>query len=150
MRYSVSKEVEFDAGHRVPEHKSKCRNPHGHRYRVRATVSGQLREHGSDTGMVFDFGDLKTILVEQVHDRFDHGFIVYERDTAMKAALDVGGTADVTPWNVIVVGYVPTAENLAADIWRTLARALAGYAGLTLDSVEVWETPTGLATVTRG
>jgi 6-pyruvoyltetrahydropterin/6-carboxytetrahydropterin synthase len=38
----VTKIVEWDMGHRVPNHKSKCRNPHGHRYRLEVTIGGPL------------------------------------------------------------------------------------------------------------
>lgn len=58
MQASVSKDVQFDAGHRVPSHASKCRNPHGHRYRVVAYCVGDVVEDGgsADDGMVVDFG----------------------------------------------------------------------------------------------
>lgn len=32
-RFSCTRRLEFDAGHRVPLHESKCKNPHGHRGR---------------------------------------------------------------------------------------------------------------------
>ena len=47
----ISKEVQFDAGHRVPNHASKCKNPHGHRYRVVVHCAGEIiddPEHESD------------------------------------------------------------------------------------------------------
>ena len=149
MTTTVSKEVEFDAGHRVPNHASKCRNPHGHRYRVRATAAGDIvAEAGaSSEGMVVDFGDLKALLTDLVHDRFDHGFIVHAADRPMRKAL-----AMLDEPKVIVVPYIPTAENLAADIYRTVGPELADRWGATnvrLTLVEVWETPTSLATYTE-
>lgn len=157
-RVAVSKEVEFDAGHRVPLHASKCRNPHGHRYRVRATCSGLVvpdDQQSADAGMVVDFGDLKAWLTEHVHDRFDHGFIVWTGDRLMVDAFD--DTVDAldavgeAPFKVVTVDYVPTAENLARDIFATLDPIIDGgwLGALRLDMIEVWETPTSLATVTR-
>lgn len=148
MRTTISREVEFDAGHRVPWHDSKCRNPHGHRYRVVIDVSGpvQHRIGESEHGMVLDFGRLKTLLVERVHDRYDHGFIVYEGDYELLACFTHGDAY----WNVQVVSFVPTAENLAAAVFLDLepeVKALA--AGVQLDSVTVFETPTCKAVVTR-
>src|SRR5262245_56527683 len=77
-RYYISKEVQFDAGHRVPNHDSKCRNPHGHRYRVEAWLTGDLvtTPGAPDEGMLMDFGALKKILMREIHDKLDHGFIV--------------------------------------------------------------------------
>lgn len=154
----VSKEVEFDAGHRVPSHGSKCRSPHGHRYRVRATCSGPVvAEAGaSDDGMVVDFGDLKAWLIEHVHDVFDHAMIVHAADSELRAAVgatdsDLGvRSTGVHGWQVVVLPVVPTAENLAVWIAGRLAPVVdAHWRGhLTLTRVDVWETPTSLATWT--
>ena len=64
----ISKEIEFDAGHRVPKHDGKCRSPHGHRYRVRVTCKGYVIEdpNSSDNGMLVDFGRLKGIMTEKI------------------------------------------------------------------------------------
>jgi len=143
---AISKEIEFDAGHRVPDHASKCRNPHGHRYRVRATCEGDLvAEPGAaDDGMVVDFGLLKTWLTERVHDVLDHGFIVAEYDTVMVDALAVD-----PGWRVIVVPFPPTAEHLARWCYDQLAPAVAEHwRGVELTMVELWETPTSKAVFT--
>lgn len=139
----ITKEVEFDAGHRVPGHTSKCRNPHGHRYRVEVMVSGPIIEEPGrpDCGMLVDFGDLKQLLVQLVHDHYDHAFIVWEADTEMRQALEGHD------WKVVVVPYVPTAENIARLVWLALAPVVAARFGddLQLERVKVWETPTSVA-----
>jgi len=135
-QFIVSKEIEFDAGHRVPLHESKCRNPHGHRYKVVAHVAGALHERGSATGMVMDFSDIKLALTELVHDVFDHGFIVHAEDTIMRDALECG-----QEWKVIVVEWTPTAEEMARAIYEILRRHIGG-----LVAVDVYETPTSKAT----
>jgi 6-pyruvoyltetrahydropterin/6-carboxytetrahydropterin synthase len=142
----ISKEVEFDAGHRVPNHASKCRNPHGHRYRVRATCEGDIVEDPTspEFGMLVDFSALKGMLVEHVHDRFDHATIVHRDDHEFLGALDGHG------WKVEVVSLVPTAENLARLIFGELAWRIANEVdGLRLVEVAVWETPTSVAYVTQ-
>src|SRR3954470_23184406 len=78
--YVITKEIEFDAGHRVPLHASKCKNPHGHRYRVVAHIVGELITEGPESGMVRDFSIVKQALTENVHDKYDHGFIAHESD----------------------------------------------------------------------
>jgi len=137
-KFSVSKEIEFDAGHRVPDHASKCRNPHGHRYKVRAHVVGDLQTEGSSTGMVIDFGDIKKQLTEKVHDVFDHGFIVHEEDYSMLRAF--ASSDEVDSWKIIVVQWVPTAENMAKWIYEVLTPLIPG-----LWAIEVYETPTSIA-----
>lgn len=146
----ISKEVQFDAGHRVPNHKSKCRNPHGHRYRVVVHCEGTIIETpgASDEGMLVDFSDLKTIMTERIHDVLDHGFIVYENDLDMLNCLAhsrVHGTDD--QWKVIVFPSIPTAENIALWCWNQIDKAIKESFGsnLWLYMVEVWETPTSCA-----
>lgn len=151
MQASVNKEVQFDAGHRVPSHASKCRNPHGHRYRVVAYCVGEVVDDlgSADDGMVVDFGDLKRWLTELVHDRFDHGFIVQNTDPLGPALARVGvGTGE--PWKIVTVTYPPTAECLAADIFATLAPVIDAHwrGNMRLSRIDVWETPTSCATVT--
>ena len=38
----IRRYVETDTGHRVPNHKSKCRHMHGHRYRFEAEIEGDV------------------------------------------------------------------------------------------------------------
>jgi 6-pyruvoyltetrahydropterin/6-carboxytetrahydropterin synthase len=144
---AISKEVEFDPGHRVPNHKSKCRSPHGHRYRVRVTCSGHIVSSpgSSDEGMLVDFSDLKSIMVESIHDVLDHSFIVYEHDKVM---LETFQSADTESWKHVIFGYIPTAENIALWCWEQLEPRLTARFNredLELRKVEVWETPTSVA-----
>jgi 6-pyruvoyltetrahydropterin/6-carboxytetrahydropterin synthase len=146
-QFIVSKEIEFDAGHRVPLHSSKCSNPHGHRYKVVAHVAGYLHERGSSTGMVMDFSDIKLALTELVHDLFDHGFIVQRSDIDMMDALQINIAHGQTPdtslqgWKVIVVDWTPTAEEMARAVFEILRRRVSG-----LVAVDIYETPTSKAT----
>jgi 6-pyruvoyltetrahydropterin/6-carboxytetrahydropterin synthase len=153
MPYFVSKEVEFDAGHRVPNHASKCRNPHGHRYKVRATFTGALvnRSGASDEGMVIDFGDISTMLQEHVHDVYDHGFIVYENDLLKEALLNFGEESE-TRYKIVVVDWIPTAENMAKEIFEDLYPEVTELYGeqVSLYRIDVHETPKSVATYSLG
>ena len=40
MTTKIRRWIETDTGHRVPNHKSKCRNIHGHRYRWEVELEG--------------------------------------------------------------------------------------------------------------
>jgi len=139
----VTKEVEFDAGHRVPDHKSKCQNPHGHRYKVKVHIEGPLQTVGSSNGMVLDFSDIKSMLTSRVHDWLDHGFMVYTGDSVLREAF----ATVMDMWKIVLVDFVPTAENLAENIYTDLSEYMAKVkmAG-NIIAVEVHETPTSIAT----
>lgn len=145
---TISKEIEFDLGHRVQFHASKCRNPHGHRYRVRVECVGSIVEEpgAPDHGMLVDFGDLKTLMTEHVHDVLDHGFVYEAGDTVG----DLLSTGD--DWKLIEFPYAPTAENIARWSWEQLVGPIETRFrdGLKLRSVTVWETPTSEATYRGG
>lgn len=135
----ISKEVEFDAGHRVPNHESKCKHPHGHRYRVRATLEGDIVEDPTspEHGMLTDFSFVKQILTSQVHDLFDHSFVIHQDDKELLDLLDGHG------WRIVITTLVPTAENIARMAWDSIADCLDGR--LRLVEIAVWETPTSVA-----
>lgn len=138
----ISKDIEFDAGHRVPNHESKCRNPHGHRYKVRINLCGELdtTPGASTEGMLTDFGTLKEVMMEKIHDVLDHGFIIYQDDAALKASLYNG-----EGYKIIEFPYIPTAENLALWCFKQTEDALT-FDNFQVASVTVWETPTSVAT----
>lgn len=152
--FEVTKEVEFDAGHRVPLHKSKCRNPHGHRYKVEATWRGPIQDEGSATGMVVDFGDLKAMLME-IHNIYDHGFIYQDTDAWAQGAFKALPSAPhAAGFNTIEVPFAPTAENLAREFFEHLQAITfkmypteEGQAHkIAVMQVRVFETPTSVAT----
>jgi 6-pyruvoyltetrahydropterin/6-carboxytetrahydropterin synthase len=141
----ITKRIEIDAGHRVPDHGSKCRSPHGHRYVVEMAVTGDVLAAPGDVqnGMVLDFGFMKQLLVQFAHDPWDHAFLLYERDQAMIDALLAGQAHDIG-WKVDVLPCVPTAENLAQVLaLKLLVPVQALTEGrCSLSRVTVWETPT--------
>jgi 6-pyruvoyltetrahydropterin/6-carboxytetrahydropterin synthase len=138
MNHLVTRAIELDAGHRVPLHHSKCRNPHGHRYKIEAGVSGPLvTTPHSDHGMVVDFGALKELMVEQIHERWDHAFLVWEQDRELRACLEGHD------WRVVILELVPTAENLAFLVFHDLRPWVekAWDGRVKLEMIRVWETP---------
>ena len=93
MKTTIRRWVDTDTGHRIPNHKVKCCNLHGHRYRWEAEVEGDtVTETGvSDEGMVIDFADINRMLTEHVHDVIDHAFVVWEGDeTTLRALKEMG------------------------------------------------------------
>jgi 6-pyruvoyltetrahydropterin/6-carboxytetrahydropterin synthase len=88
---TITRKLEFDAGHRIPDHKSQCRNLHGHRYTLEITLLGNVidQKGSSDNGMIMDFSDVKALAKQHLVDVWDHAFLVYEEDTVVRAFLDI-------------------------------------------------------------
>jgi 6-pyruvoyltetrahydropterin/6-carboxytetrahydropterin synthase len=140
----ITTRLEFDAGHRIPNHKSQCRNLHGHRYAIEITLSGDIiqQEDSSENGMVMDFSDVKTIARRSVVDVWDHAFLVYKDDTKV---LDFLNT--LPEHKTVVFNTVPTAENMAAEAFRVLQGEYQNTFGnqLKLERVRLYETPNSWA-----
>ncbi|MEQ8821821.1 MAG: 6-carboxytetrahydropterin synthase [Sumerlaeia bacterium] len=141
---SVSREIQCDIGHRIPFHKAACANVHGHRYRIVATLEGPVvrADRSSDDGMVTDFGDLKRLMLREIHDVVDHAFMVWEGDTALREFLE--GQS----YRLLVLDQAPTAENFAEWCFQRLDAALPESfpPSVRLTQVTVWETPNCQAT----
>ncbi len=135
----ITRRLEFDAGHRIPNHSSLCRHLHGHRYAIEVTVAGPLvSTPGSpEQGMVTDFSRIKAIARELI-DTWDHAFLVHAGDTAVRTFL-----ASLPDHRTVVFEQPPTAEHLAVVAFRQLAAAYAeAYGGqLQLARVRLYETP---------
>ena len=64
----ISRKIEIDYGHCLPEHYSFCKEIHGHRGVITCIFSGDINnESGSDNGMIIDFAICKQIMMEQIH-----------------------------------------------------------------------------------
>ena len=140
----ITTRLEFDAGHRIPCHKSQCRNLHGHRYAIEITLSGDIikNEGASENGMVMDFSDVKAIARKSVVDVWDHAFLVYQGDSELLAFLN-----SMPDHKTVVMGTVPTAENMAAEAFRILKNEYRDFYGnhLKLERVRLYETPNSWA-----
>ena len=116
----ITSRLEFDAGHRIPNHKSQCRHLHGHRYAIEITLSGDIiaKEGQSEQGMVMDFADVKRIAREKLVDEWDHAFLAYRGDKAVCEFL-----ASLPNHKTVILDVVPTTENLAQVAFNILEPA---------------------------
>jgi 6-pyruvoyltetrahydropterin/6-carboxytetrahydropterin synthase len=132
--------LEFDAGHRIPDHRSQCRHLHGHRYAIEVTLAGDvIRQAGSPVdGMVMDFAEVKALAMKHIVDAWDHAFLVYRADTALTDFLQT-----LPNHKTVVLDAVPTAENLALIAFRILDPVYRDSYGnhLRLERVRIHETP---------
>jgi 6-pyruvoyltetrahydropterin/6-carboxytetrahydropterin synthase len=144
----ITRRLEFDAGHRIPHHKSQCRHLHGHRYALEISLSGNVvnTPGASEEGMVMDFSDVKAIAQKQVVEPWDHAFLVYAGDTVVADFLRT-----IEGHKTVVLDCVPTAENLAAKAFQLLDGAYHDVYGnnLRLERVRIYETPNNWADAVR-
>jgi 6-pyruvoyltetrahydropterin/6-carboxytetrahydropterin synthase len=144
----ITRRLEFDAGHRIPNHNSQCRHLHGHRYAIEITLSGDIinTEGQSEQGMVMDFSDVKRIAQQQLVDQWDHAFLVYRDDRKVCEFL-----ASMPDHKTVVMDVVPTAENLAELAFNILNPAYQDTYGnhLRLERIRIFETPNNWADCIR-
>lgn len=144
----ITRRLEFDAGHRIPNHNSQCKHLHGHRYAIEVTLSGDVitTEGVSEQGMVMDFSNVKRIAKERVVDVWDHAFLVWRNDKVVLNFLQT-----LPDHKTVVLEVVPTAENLARVAFDLLVDAYRDTYGnhLRLERVRLYETPNNWADHTR-
>lgn len=136
----ITRKLEFDAGHRIPDHASQCRHLHGHRYTLEVTLSGAIIKADGDpaNGMVMDFADVKSIAQKHVVSLWDHAFLVYRNDKLVADFL-----ASIPEHKTVVLDVIPTAENLAETAFRILDPRYRDIYGnqLRLERIRLYETP---------
>jgi len=137
---TITRKMEFDAGHRIPDHQSQCRNLHGHRYTLQITLVGEVvkQDGASDNGMIMDFSDIKSLAQDHLVGLWDHAFLVYENDHVIKDFL-----LTLPGHKTVVIDRVPTVENLAQIAFDTLKAVYHGRYGraLALQKITLYETP---------
>lgn len=137
---TITRKMEFDAGHRIPDHNSQCRNLHGHRYTLLITLTGDVvhKDGASDNGMIMDFGDIKALAKAHLVDLWDHAFIVYAKDTAVRAFLE-----SMPDHKTVLMEQIPTVENLAQAAFDILKSVYQDRFGrhMSLTKVTLYETP---------
>jgi len=106
----ITKQFTFETGHALYGYDGKCRNVHGHSYKLSVTVIGSPIEDPSNVkyGMVIDFGDLKKIVKEEIVDVFDHATVFNKNTPHVELAKELEDRGH----HVILVDYQPTSENM--------------------------------------
>lgn len=134
--YYLQAEQSFDAAHFLKGYQGKCKNIHGHRWRVIAVIQGSgLQTSGSQRGMLTDFSDLKQAL-KLLTDELDHALLV-EIGSLMpetQTALDAEG------FRMVLLPFRTTAENLSKYFYDQLTSQ-----GYPVREIQVYETPANCA-----
>lgn len=94
----IKQSFRFEAAHRLPRHRGKCVNLHGHSYKFTLCLDLPV---DPGTGMTLDFDDIAAVVERDVLKGWDH------RDL-----------------NEFLPN--PTAEHIVVSMWRTIAGKLPG------------------------
>tara|TARA_R110002167_G_scaffold158880_6_gene354244 strand:- start:10783 stop:11232 length:450 start_codon:yes stop_codon:yes gene_type:complete len=137
----ITKQFTFETGHALYGYDGKCRNVHGHSYKLSVTVIGKPIEDLSNVklGMVIDFGDLKKIVKEEIVDEFDHA-TVFNKNTPH---IELANELKTRGHKVILADYQPTSENMVIDFSAKIKARLPH--NIALHSLKLQETETSFA-----
>ena len=137
----ITKEFTFETGHALYGYDGKCRNVHGHSYKLAVTVIGNPIDKAGEVklGMVIDFGDLKKIVKEEVVDPFDHATVFNKNTPHIELARELESRGH----KVILADYQPTSENMVIDFAQKISSKLPG--NIKLHSLKLRETETAYA-----
>lgn len=131
----VTREFSFEMAHVLWNYDGPCRNVHGHSYRLFVTISGFPVNDikNPKNGMVMDFADLKTTILNEIVNVFDHAVVVSRDFDQNKIRM-----FQETFGNTVIVDYQPTCENLVADFANKIIKHLPPE--ISLHSLKLYET----------
>lgn len=137
----ITKQFSFETGHALFGYDGKCKNVHGHSYKLSVTVIGNPITDNSNVkfGMVIDFTDLKKIVKEEIVDQFDHATVFNKNTPHIELANELKSRGH----DVILVEYQPTSENMVIDFAKRIQDRLPKT--IELHSLKLQETETSFA-----
>jgi 6-pyruvoyltetrahydropterin/6-carboxytetrahydropterin synthase len=117
----ITKEFRFEMAHALYGYDGKCRNIHGHSYKLSVTVIGTPSVKSSDPkkGMVIDFGDLKKIVAKEIIEKFDHALLL-SAAIPEKNKISARSLSD----KIVFTPYQPTCENILIDISKIISKQI--------------------------
>ena len=137
----ITKKFSFETGHALYGYDGKCRNVHGHSYKLSVTVIGEPIADSSHVkfGMVIDFSDLKKIVKEEIVDVFDHATVFNKNTPHVELAKELSDRGH----SVLLVDYQPTSEMMVIDFAEKIKQRLPKQTQLF--SLRLQETATSYA-----
>ena len=137
----ITKQFSFETGHALYGYDGKCKNVHGHSYKLSVTVIGTPISDAQNVkfGMVIDFTDLKKIVKEEIVDQFDHATVFNKNTPHVELAHELESRGH----HVILVDYQPTSENMVVDFSIRIKNRLPK--NISLFALKLQETETSFA-----
>jgi 6-pyruvoyltetrahydropterin/6-carboxytetrahydropterin synthase len=119
-KLGITKVFTFDSAHHLNDYQGKCKNIHGHTYKLELTLKGYTDKNG----MVIDFHDMNDIVNDQVLEQIDHKYLNE------------------------VFDFNPTCENIALWIWDEVKKRIS-HTSCIVEKIVLWETPTSFITIDK-
>lgn len=137
----LTKIFSFETAHALYRYDGKCKNIHGHSYRLQVTISGKVNENEKDAkfGMLYDFGDLKRLVQKEITEPFDHATIL-NRESGHR---ELGEFLQKEGHKIIFTSYQPTCENMLFDFSQKIKQQLPKE--IKLHSLRLYETENSYA-----
>lgn len=137
----ITKQFNFETGHALYGYDGKCRNVHGHSYKLDVTVIGTPINDTDHVkyGMVIDFSDLKKIVKEEIVEVFDHATVFNKNTPHVELAHELKQRGH----HVLLVDYQPTSEMMVIDFAKKIKARLPE--NIKLHSLKLQETATSYA-----
>lgn len=137
----ITKQFSFETGHALYGYDGKCKNVHGHSYKLSVTVVGKPISDSSNVkfGMVIDFSDLKKIVKDEIVDVFDHATVFNKNTPHVELAKELKDRGH----SVLLVDYQPTSEMMVIDFSQKISKRLPE--NIQLHSLKLQETDTSFA-----
>lgn len=124
----ITKIFTFETAHVLYNYDGKCKNMHGHSYKLFVTVKGTPINdiNNVKNGMVVDFGDIKKIVKEEIVDVWDHAVLL----NALTPHKELGEDLANKGHKVIECNYQPTCENMLYEIAEKIKNKLPSHVQL--------------------
>ena len=124
----ITKIFTFETAHVLYNYAGKCKNMHGHSYKLFVTVKGTPINdiNNVKNGMVVDFGDIKKIVKEEIVDVWDHAVLL----NALTPHKELGEDLAQKGHKVIECNYQPTCENMLYEIAEKIKNKLPSHVQL--------------------
>jgi 6-pyruvoyltetrahydropterin/6-carboxytetrahydropterin synthase len=125
----------FDMAHVLLNYPGKCKNIHGHTYKLEVTVTGTLcnEETSPKKGMIIDFSDFKNLIQDEIITFWDHALMIHhDTDPILLNALKSNYE------KIIEVPFQPTTENMICELSSIIKQILPS--DLQLFSLRLFET----------
>ena len=137
----ITKQFSFETGHALYGYDGKCKNVHGHSYKLSVTVIGKPISDNTNVkyGMVIDFSDLKKIVKSEIVDVFDHATVFNKNTPHVELAKEL----EQRGHNILLVDYQPTSEMMVIDFSQKIKKHLPE--NIKLHSIKLQETETSFA-----
>jgi 6-pyruvoyltetrahydropterin/6-carboxytetrahydropterin synthase len=140
QKIRITKQFNFETAHALWNYDGKCKNIHGHTYKMFVTIIGEPNQNelSPKYGMVMDFGDLKRIIKENIIDIYDHT-VILNRNAQTEKFKNIEQMFD----RFIITDYQPTCENMVIEFSEIIKSKLPN--NLSLHNLRLYETETSYA-----